>query len=97
MCFARCFSGGADGGEEPDAGREGGDGRVGHQLRRPLHLVNGRLHPRRIRRLAVRSRSLICCLVVGLRLLGCSFCRCCFAVVGDAVLFCLDAGAQADG
>lgn len=47
-------SGCADGGEEQDAGREGGDGRVGHQLRRPVHLVHGRLLPRRIRRLAVR-------------------------------------------
>ena len=53
-----CSSGGADGGEGPDAGREGGDGRVGHQLRRPLHLVNGHLLPRRVRRLPVRSLSL---------------------------------------
>jgi hypothetical protein len=46
-------SGGADGGEEPGAGRQGADGQVGHQLRRPLHLVHGHLLPRRIRRLSV--------------------------------------------
>jgi len=50
--FRLCCSGGADGGEEPAAGREGGHGAVGHQLRRPLHLVHGRLLPRQVRRLA---------------------------------------------
>lgn len=32
---------------------------MGHQLRRPLHLVHGRLLPRRIRRLAVRSFAVL--------------------------------------
>jgi hypothetical protein len=51
--FRLCCSGGADGREEPAARREGGHGAVGHQLRRPLHLVHGRLLPRQVRRLAV--------------------------------------------